>query len=204
MTALLIGVVVLAAIALVVLELFKTFGRDVLEALRNRWSWLLIGVNVGIAISVYVLARTVLGAGDSLGTAILVGVSFPVVLRSRFTFFRAVGPKDGDPLNTLSLKIDAAYSALQNLCWESVDGALADRRAAHAEQLADRISANVLIDSIEHHVEARRLEAGKTRDRERLSTIQLIQDERKRRYSLALLLIEISPAQASRLLRKRR
>ena len=52
MTSLLLfAIVILAAIALVVLELLKTFGRDVLAALRSRWAWALIGVNVIVALA---------------------------------------------------------------------------------------------------------------------------------------------------------
>lgn len=197
-------IVMLAAIALAVLEIFKTFGRDVLEALRNRWAWLLIGVNVVASAVVYAVIRAVFNVGDNMGTALVVGLSFPILLRSRFTLFRAVGPKDSDELSTLSLKIDEAYSALQNLCWESVDDLLADRRATRAEQLAERASFKELIESVEHHIEARRIEAGKQRDRKRLDEIKQLADERMRKYKLALLLIEISPSQATRLLRRRR
>ena len=206
MTALLpIAIVALAATALVVLELLKTFGRDVLEALRNRWAWLLIGVNVLTAGVVYAIVRGLFRTEDDLGTAIIVGLSFPLLLRSRFTLFRSVGPKDDNgQLSTISLKIDEAYTALQNLCWESVDGSLADRRATQAERLAEQVSMRELVDSIEHHIDARRLEANKVRDRERLKTILQIADERKRKYPLALMLIEINPSQAARLLRRKR
>ena len=73
MTALLMAVVVLAAVALVVLELLKTFGRDVLEALRNPWAWALIGLNVAVAVAVYLLARAAFNTGDDPGAATLAG-----------------------------------------------------------------------------------------------------------------------------------
>lgn len=198
------AVVVLAAIALVVLELLKTFGRDVLEALRNRWSWLMIAVNAIVAVLVYVAVRAVFNTGDSLGTALFVGLAFPILLRSRFTYFRAVGAKEDDQLSTISLKVDEAYSALQDLCWESVDNALAEKRVTLAEKLSGRFSADHLAERIEHHIEARHIESNKARDRDRLGNIRRIDEAAERAYHLALMLIDVNRAQAERLMRKRR
>ena len=196
-------IVVVAAIALVVLELLKTFGRDVLEALRNRWAWALIGVNVLVALVVYVLVRLAFNTGDAPGTAVFVGLSFPILLRSRFTYFRAVGAKEDARLDTISLKIDEAYSALQDLCWASVDEALADRRATLAERLAARYSAEEMIERIEHHIDALRIEANRARDRQWLEAIQQIPDEKTRRFRLAMMIIDINPSLIARLLRRR-
>ena len=204
MTALLPFVIVaLAAIALVVLELLKTFGRDVLEALRNRWAWALIGVNVLVALAVYVIVRLAFNTGDAPGTAVFVGLSFPVLLRSRFTYFRAVGAKEDNRLDTISLKIDEAYSALQDLCWAAVDEALADRRAELAERLAARYSAEEMIERIEHHIDALRIEANQARDRQWLDEIRQIPDEKTRRFRLAMMIIDINPSLIARLLRRR-
>ena len=204
MTALLPFVIVaLAAIALVVLELLKTFGRDVLEALRSRWAWALIGVNVLVALAVYVIVRLAFNTGDAPGTAVFVGLSFPILLRSRFTYFRAVGAKEDSRLDTISLKIDEAYSALQDLCWAAVDEVLADRRAALAEKLAARYSAGEMIERIEHHIDALRIEANQARDRQWLEDIKHIPDEKTRKFRLAMMIIDINPSMIARLLRRR-
>ena len=204
MTSLLpFAIVILAAIALVVLELLKTFGRDVLEALRNRWAWALIGVNVAVALIMYVFVRLAFNTGDAPGSAVFVGLSFPLLLRSRFTYFRAVGAKDDSQLDTISLKIDEAYSALQDLCWASVDEALADRRAALAEKLAARYSTEEMIERIEHHVDALRIAANKARDRKWLDEIKQIPDEKTRKFRLAMMIIDINPSMIARLVRRR-
>lgn len=203
MTRLLPFVVVsLAAVGLVLLELLKTFRRDLLPALRDRWSWALIAVNLMAASLVYGVVRILLSPGDSLVTAVFVGLSFPLLLRSRFTYFRAVGAKEDERLNAISIKIDEAYGALQNLCWESVDAALADRRAAQAEQLAERLSPEALVKSIEQQLAALRIEANRARDQKRLDAILPLPDEHMRKYRLALLLIDINPIGARRLLRR--
>jgi hypothetical protein len=191
-------VVAFAAIAFASLEILKTFGREIFTALRHRWAWALIGINVVTALIVYIIVRLALKTGDDMSTALLVGLSFPIVLRSRFTYFRAVGAQEDKQLDTLSLKLDEAYNKLQDLCWESVDIALADKRARQAEQLAARTPTDELIQRLEYLIAARHIEHLKVRDQKLLEEIKQIPDEKMRKFRLAMMLIDVNPAHAQR------
>ena len=203
-TPLLYVIVAALAVTVTLLEIVKTFGRDTPKALRRLHAWLLLGLNVIVALIVYTIARAVFSGGDSPGTAVFVGLAYPLLLRSRFTYFRAVGAQEDERVATLSLKLDEAYTHLQDLLWRPVDEALADRRVTQAEKLAGLHTADELVRIIEHHLEARRIEAQVTADRARLDDLRQIADEKDRRYRLALLLIDINPSRAGQMLRRRR
>src|SRR5436309_15700295 len=104
------AVVGLIAVLLVGAELLLTFGSSFFRALRNKWAWLLILINLFFAGITYVIARLLLNVESGLVVAGIVGAIYPVILRSRFTFFRQVGAKDDPQLAALSLKMDGLYT----------------------------------------------------------------------------------------------
>src|SRR5438552_13720722 len=82
-------------------ELLLTFGASFFRALRNKWAWLLILINLIFAGVTYVIGRLLLNVESGLVVAGVVGALYPMILRSRFTFFRQVGAKDDPQLAAL-------------------------------------------------------------------------------------------------------
>ena len=105
------------AVLIVYAEVLLTFGADFFRVVCNRWVWLLVLVNIAFACITFFIARHFLNVESGLATAVVVGVLYPALLRSRFTFFRQVGAKDDPQLNALSVRMDELYTALQARCY---------------------------------------------------------------------------------------
>jgi hypothetical protein len=86
-------------------ELLKTFQRVVGSALRSKWGLALLGINALSAVVVYAVVRYVLNINAGLWTAVVVGLVFPTILRSRFTFYRQAGVKTDPQLSEFSVKL---------------------------------------------------------------------------------------------------
>jgi hypothetical protein len=194
-------IVALAAVVLVVLESTKIFGRDVIIVVCNRWGWALLTLNIIVALLVYVIARTVFNASDSLGTALLIAFTFPIVLRSRFTYFHAAGVPETDWTNALSLKLDEFYNTLQILCMKSVRESLADQRALKADLLGYSFPQQELGRIIGNYIAAYQFDdpAEETKLYQRLNTTLQIPEEQRCRYELAMMLIDINPSRARKM-----
>ena len=118
----------LAGAALAFFELLKTFQRNTGKALRNRWGLTLLGINALAAMAVYFVIHYVFKFDAGLWTALVVGITFPLILRSRFTLYRQAGAKDEPGLTELSLKLDDFYQTLQFSCYREVNA----KRRHHA------------------------------------------------------------------------
>jgi hypothetical protein len=189
------GVALLVTLA----ELLKTFGGNWFLTWKSGWAYGLVAVNLAVAPATYAVARQFLNIGSDLILAAVVGMLYPVLLRSRFTFFRPVGSKDDPQLSALSVHMDTLYSALQERCYRQVDNAVAVRRALKAQRLATRLEAD-LIRAIRQVVAARQLAAEREKDEKYLNDILKVRDEERRRFQIALFLIEIADGKEDRLL----
>ena len=134
------AVVLIASVVFVLLELLKTFKSDLGIAFRTKWGWLLISINLAVALGVYLAIIFAHRPLAGFSTAIIVGLTYPVLLRSRFTYFRQVGLHDDHNLTTLCLKIDEVYIALQAECLDAVDDMISAIRVHRARKLATRYS----------------------------------------------------------------
>lgn len=128
----------LAGSLLALFELFQAFQREIGTALRNRWAWLLLGLNALAAVSVYSLVRAI-GPDQTnpLVTPLVVGLTFPAAIRSRFTFFRNPGQGKAVQPSEVSLPLDRMYTTLQAWCYTEANIVLADQRNTWATALAN-------------------------------------------------------------------
>ena len=170
-------VVVLAAVLVVCAELLRTFGGYFLWAFRKRWTWVLFGVNLLVAVVVYIIARATLNIGPDVFPAFCVGILYPVLLRSRFTFFRPVGDKDDPKLSSLSLRVDEFYTSLQERCYREVDNAVAVLRTMKARTLAEAYTENQLLHALGQVIAARQVEVAREKDEKYLAELATLIDE---------------------------
>ena len=185
-------VAALAGAALAFFELLKTFQRTIGSALRNRWGLALLGINALSAIGVFTVFRYVFGFDAGIWTALVVGITFPLVIRSRFTFYRQPGEKDATGLTEVSLKIDEFYQTLQDWCYTEVNALLAGERKALAEELKARFTAKQLEKELRELIDAEVMPAKRKEHQKKLGVILDEYQDSRRQHALALLLIDIS------------
>jgi hypothetical protein len=186
------------AFVLVCAELVKTFGSNFFQALRDRWTWLLFLINVLAAGLSYFVARLFLKVESGVATAFIVGFLYPFLLRSKFTFFRAVGAKDSSQLDALSVRMDELYSALQSRCYREVDSVLAIDRRAMATALAERMSEEDLERTLDEVIAARQVSSAREEDEKYLAELMGAPDA-QRKYLLAVFLVNIAGSRVKEL-----
>ena len=192
-------VAALAGAALAFFELLKTFQRTIGSALRSRWGLALLGINALSAIGVYAVVRYVFGLEAGIWTALVVGITFPLVIRSRFTFYRQPGEKDAANLTEFSLKIDEFYQTLQDWCYTEVNTLLAEERKALAEEIKGKFTAKQLEKELRDLIAAEPMPAKRTEHEGKLDVILTeYQEAARREHALALLLIDLSTPQKIR------
>lgn len=115
-------------------EILQTFPGDIRRALKTGWSLLLIGLNVGFAVAVYVLVEQLLPAPvNPWLEALAVGVGWQALLRTRVNLLQPLNAEAGA---SVSISLADLYGRLQQFCREQIDQSLAvDRR-----RLLDRAS----------------------------------------------------------------
>jgi hypothetical protein len=190
-----VGVALLVALA----ELLTTFGGNFFLALKSRWTYVLAAANVVVAATTYAVSRRWLNIESDLLLAALVGATYPVLLRSKFTVFRPVGSKDDPQLSALSFRMDSIYGALQERCYRQVDNAVAVRRTLKAQRLAGRSEAH-LVAAIKQVIAARDLPAEREKDEQYVVKLQNSSEEDLRKFQIALFLIDIADGKEDSLL----
>lgn len=187
----LVGLVVLLSLLLANYELFKIFGRDFGRALRNRFALLLGLLNVVVAVAVWLVIHNLIGVRPSLLSALVTGLTFPVLLRSRFTLYRSIGPAAAGEVDELSLKMDEIYHSLQRAFYREVNLQLAGARLALSQRIRQTFSARQLADYLAEFIEAERLEPERAAHRRQLGEIVAIEEEPMRHRQLAYLLLDL-------------
>jgi hypothetical protein len=200
--------VLIIPLLIVLLEILKTFKTDFIRALSSSSTWILVVINTVLSVVVYFIACEKFHQYGNWEVAFFVGIGFPSLIRSRFSLFRAVGAYDGkskDPLDTISLELDKAYTALQEICMHSIDSLLADERVKPAEQLLElveqgKLTVEQVVGQIERYIMGRR-----TDSTERLKYLGELQqscknDKKKLVYSLGIFLRDLDRKQLTKLL----
>jgi hypothetical protein len=195
-------VAALAGAALAFFELLTTFQRNIGRALSSRWGLVLVGLNALSAVGVYAIVRYVFKFDAGIWTALVVGVTFPVVIRSRFTFYRQPGEKETANLTEFSLKVDEFYQALQGFCLNEVNTRLAEQRKALAETIKNRFTVKQLEKELRDLIASGVMPEKRQEQDKKLDEILQIQNNARREQLLALFLIDLStPDGIRRLLR---
>lgn len=196
----LLSYLIVAGVAFLVTfaELFRSFGGGVRFVFHSVWTWSLVALNVGFALVTYTIATAWLNIGSGPVFALICGMLFLPILRSRFTFFRPVGKKD------ISVPLDEMYTAIQTRCLREVDSHQAARRVVEANQLAGQTEEAAFVGALKVVISARQVVVEKERDEGYLEELLQIPDADVRRRRLALFLIDIAGGQADELLSQER
>lgn len=190
----LIGLVILLSLGLTGYELFKIFGRDFGQALRNRYA-LLVGIlNMVTATVVWWIIHSLLAIQPSLLSALVTGLTFPALLRSRFTLYRSIGSSETGEVDELSLKMDQIYHDLQRALYREVNYQLTAIRQQRSYQVRRLFTARELADYLADFIAHERLPAEQQKHQRQLEKILAIEDNKKRQVQLANLLLDLKSA----------
>lgn len=192
-----LGAVALLSLLLTSYELFKIFQRDFGRTLRNRYALILFLLNIGTALLVWWFVHYLLSVQPTVLTTLVTGLTFPALLRSRFTVYRTIAPSTSDgegksAVDEISLKMDEMYRSLQSAFYKEIDLELARERAALNKQLREAFPAAQIAERLEDIINNITIDADRERLQEKLTNIQNIADETKRHAQLANLLIQLS------------
>lgn len=183
----------LAGATLAVLELFQTFGKWIGRYWANRYVLALVVLNMVAAAAVFAFLRYVLQVESSLWLAVVTGLTFPAILRSRFTLYRPPGqnglPGEGD----LALTLDAWYGNLQNRCYEEVNAQIAVARAEMIARLRRCLTEAQLVEHLSDHIAAGLLAESRQLRQNQLAEIQVLPQSADRERRLAVLALELLP-----------
>jgi hypothetical protein len=124
----------------------------------------------------------------------VVGLVFPTILRSRFTFYRQAGEKTDDQLSEFSVKVDEFYRTLQDWCYTEINDLLAEQLDAQADALKKKFTAKELEEKLRNRIVSGPMQDKRREYEGRLEDILEIQkdDPKRRHHALALFYIEIS------------
>ncbi len=192
-----VGAVVLLSFLLTSYELFKIFQRDFGRTLRNRHAFILFLLNIVAALAVWGFLHYLLAVQPTVLTTLVTGLTFPALLRSRFTVYRtiAAATSDGEQksaMDEISFKMDEMYRNLQSALYKEIDLELARERAVLNKQLREVFTAAQIAERLGDIISNITIDADRERWQEKLTNIQNIADEAKRHAQLANLLIQLS------------
>lgn len=182
----------IAGFALAIIELFTTFGRWLGKYWANKYVLSIIILNILTANVVYAILRFLFGIESTLWLAIITGVTFPTILRSRFTFYQPVG-KDGIDTESLSITLNKWYQELQNACYEEVNSLIAGDRAKMVTRLRHCFTPVQMRNFLSDHIESEVMVDKKERHRTQLEEILAIENNGKRERRLAVLMMTLMP-----------
>jgi hypothetical protein len=181
---------------LAVLELVRTFTKWIGRYWTNRYVLSLIGLNVFSAVGVYAFLRYALGVQNDIWLAIITGVTFPTILRSRFTFYRPIG-KANEQLDTdsFSVTIDGWYRTLQDRCYEEINSQIAAANSEVQARLKKCLSESKMIETLEDHIAAEPISDKRVAHESLLAEVRTLKDAAPRKRRLAVLMTELMPGQ---------
>ncbi|HEX6939231.1 MAG TPA: hypothetical protein VF158_07445 [Longimicrobiales bacterium] len=187
----------LAGATLALGEMVHTFGRFALRLFRGYQAYAILAVNSVFAISGYVLVQLGLddeaSPGASLMIALVAGLGFPSILRSRITFYSVPARHAESKPIELALPLDTLYRALRDLCYNEADIELADARNRRATQLASRYTPEELETELRQQFAAGLLPTRRLANEQKLDEVlsQYAHDPRHLSYLLAVMAVDV-------------
>jgi hypothetical protein len=109
-------------------ELAATFQTYPREALRTRWAWILILVNLVTAILALMIVQATMPTVNLVLQVIGVGVGFQAIIRTKFVLARPMGNEVQTSSGEVSVNLGWLYDQFQNLCRTQIDLELMNNR----------------------------------------------------------------------------
>lgn len=183
----------LLALLPALVEVLRTFGRRVGFVLRSGAGWAILGLNAAAALITYAGVKWLFGVSNDLVTAVIVGLTFPTLLRSPLTYIKGVQTPDAEFKESALYALAGLYDQLLNLAREDADTIQADERTRIAVKLAEKHSATALAHQVRWRINALADGQVRARRQQELDQALAISDERDRGVAVATVVLDIVP-----------
>jgi hypothetical protein len=173
-------------------ELVSTFQTYPREALRTRWAWILIGVNVVAAIIALVVVRVTMTEMNPSLQILSVGVGFQAIIRTRFVLAKRIG--DDGQEGEVALNLGWLYDQFQNLARTQIDLELMNNRRTAVTRLLDYYPSMAELYDIAWYTITSRATLTREQEEQRKADLEKLLDpkapENFARSSMALAILE--------------
>ncbi|MCA9954138.1 MAG: hypothetical protein KC434_05435 [Anaerolineales bacterium] len=173
-------------------ELVSTFQTYPREALRTRWAWILIGVNVLAAIIALVVVRVTMTEMNPSLQILSVGVGFQAIIRTRFVLAKRIG--DDGQEGEVALNLGWLYDQFQNLARTQIDLELMNKRRTAVTRLLEYYPSMAELYDIAWYTITSRATLTREQEEQRKSDLEKLLDpkapENFAKSSIALMILE--------------
>lgn len=183
----------LLALIPALVELMRTFDRRVGFVLSSASGWMILGLNAVAGLITYAAVKWLFGVNNDLVTAVVIGLTFPAVLRSPLTFLKIPETSGAEfEENALHVLVDL-YDQLLRLAREDADARQADERARVAAKLAQKHNVDALARQVQWRIDALADGETQTRRQQELDQALAMADEQNREVAVALVALDLVP-----------
>ncbi len=173
-------------------ELVSTFQTYPREALRTRWAWILIGVNVVAAMIALVVVRVTMTEMNPSLQILSVGVGFQAIIRTRFVLAKRIG--DDGQEGEVALNLGWLYDQFQNLARTQIDLELMNKRRTAVTRLLDYYPSMAELYDIAWYTITSRATLTREQEEQRKGDLEKLLDpkapENFAKSSIALMILE--------------
>lgn len=173
-------------------ELVSTFQTYPREALRTRWAWVLILVNVVAAMIALVVVRVTMTEMNPSLQILSVGVGFQAIIRTRFVLAKRIGD-DGEE-GEVALNLGWLYDQFQNLARTQIDLELMNNRRTAVTRLLDYYPSMAELYDIAWYTITARATLTREQEEQRKTDLEKLLDpkapENFAKSSIALMILE--------------
>jgi hypothetical protein len=173
-------------------ELVSTFQTYPREALRTRWAWILIAVNVVAAMIALVVVRVTMTEMNPSLQILSVGVGFQAIIRTRFVLAKRIGD-DGDE-GEVALNLGWLYDQFQNLARTQIDLELMNKRRTAVTRLLEYYPSMAELYDIAWYTITSRATLSREQEDQRKTDLEKLLDpkapENFAKSSIALMILE--------------
>jgi hypothetical protein len=173
-------------------ELVSTFQTYPREALRTRWAWVLIGVNVVAAIIALVVVRVTMTEMNPSLQILSVGVGFQAIIRTRFVLAKRIG--DDGTEGEVALNLGWLYDQFQNLARTQIDLELMNNRRTAVTRLLEYYPSMAELYDIAWYTITSRATLTQAQEEQRKGDLEKLLDpkapENFAKSSIALMILE--------------
>lgn len=173
-------------------ELVSTFQTYPREALRTRWAWILIGVNVLAAIIALVVVRVTMTEMNPSLQILSVGVGFQAIIRTRFVLAKRIG--DDGQEGEVALNLGWLYDQFQNLARTQIDLELMNKRRTAVTRLLEYYPSMAELYDIAWYTITSRATLTREQEEQRKGDLEKLLDpkapENFAKSSIALMILE--------------
>ncbi|WP_420627627.1 hypothetical protein [Candidatus Leptofilum sp.] len=173
-------------------ELVSTFQTYPREALRTRWAWILVAVNVVAAMIALVVVRVTMTEMNPSLQILSVGVGFQAIIRTRFVLAKRIG--DDGQEGEVALNLGWLYDQFQNLARTQIDLELMNNRRTAVTRLLDYYPSMAELYDIAWYTITARATLSREQEEQRKSDLEKLLDpkapENFAKSSIALMILE--------------